>query len=65
MPADGLQERRLQAGCLYALEPQKGVCMNDTSKVKSICMDAEEIERSLTRIAHQILESNKGAANIA
>ena len=39
--------------------------MNDTSKVKSICMDAEEIERSLTRIAHQILESNKGAANIA
>lgn len=39
--------------------------MNDTSKVKSICMDAEEIERSLTRIAHQILENNKGAANIA
>ncbi|MEF9841700.1 MAG: bifunctional pyr operon transcriptional regulator/uracil phosphoribosyltransferase PyrR [Raoultibacter sp.] len=39
--------------------------MNDTSKVKSICMDAEEIERSLTRIAHQILETNKGAANIA
>ncbi|MEG1098056.1 MAG: bifunctional pyr operon transcriptional regulator/uracil phosphoribosyltransferase PyrR [Raoultibacter sp.] len=39
--------------------------MNDTSKVKSICMDGEEIERSLTRIAHQILETNKGAANIA
>ncbi|MEG0682666.1 MAG: bifunctional pyr operon transcriptional regulator/uracil phosphoribosyltransferase PyrR [Raoultibacter sp.] len=39
--------------------------MNDASKVKSICMDAEEIERSLTRIAHQILETNKGAANIA
>ncbi len=39
--------------------------MNDSSKVKSICMDAEEIERSLTRIAHQILENNKGAANIA
>ncbi|MEG0027655.1 MAG: bifunctional pyr operon transcriptional regulator/uracil phosphoribosyltransferase PyrR [Raoultibacter sp.] len=39
--------------------------MNDTSKVKSICMDAEEIERSLTRIAHQILETNKGAATIA
>ncbi|MEG2517914.1 MAG: bifunctional pyr operon transcriptional regulator/uracil phosphoribosyltransferase PyrR [Raoultibacter sp.] len=39
--------------------------MNDTSKVKSICMDGEEIERSLTRIAHQILEANKGAANIA
>ncbi|MEG1830268.1 MAG: bifunctional pyr operon transcriptional regulator/uracil phosphoribosyltransferase PyrR [Raoultibacter sp.] len=39
--------------------------MNDASKVKSICMDAGEIERSLTRIAHQILETNKGAANIA
>ena len=39
--------------------------MNDASKVKSICMDAEEIERSLTRIAHQILETNKGADTIA
>ena len=33
--------------------------------VKSICMDAGEVERALTRIAHQILEKNKGAANIA
>ena len=39
--------------------------MADTSKVKSIVMDAEGIERSLTRIAHQILEKNKGAANVA
>ena len=39
--------------------------MTDTSKVKSIVMDAEGIERSLTRIAHQILEKNKGAANVA
>lgn len=33
--------------------------------VKSVCMDANEIERSLTRIAHQILEANNGAGNIA
>lgn len=33
--------------------------------VKSICMDADEVERALTRIAHQILEKNKGADNIA
>ena len=39
--------------------------MNDNATVKSVCMDADEIERSLTRIAHQILEHNKGAGNIA
>ena len=39
--------------------------MNDASQVKSTCMDAGEIERSLTRIAHQILETNKGASGIA
>ena len=39
--------------------------MNDAGTVKSVCMDADEIERSLTRIAHQILETNKGAGNIA
>ena len=33
--------------------------------VKSICMDTGEVERALTRIAHQILEKNKGAGNIA
>ena len=32
--------------------------------VKSVCMDADEVERSLTRMAHQILEKNKGASNI-
>lgn len=41
------------------------VCMNDVSTDKTVCMDADEIERSLTRIAHQILETNKGADNIA
>ena len=39
--------------------------MNDAGTVKTVCMDADEIERSLTRIAHQILETNKGAGNIA
>ncbi|WP_165044227.1 MULTISPECIES: bifunctional pyr operon transcriptional regulator/uracil phosphoribosyltransferase PyrR [unclassified Adlercreutzia] len=39
--------------------------MSDASTVKNVCMDAGEIERSLTRIAHQILETNKGASKIA
>ncbi|HAM16755.1 MAG TPA: bifunctional pyr operon transcriptional regulator/uracil phosphoribosyltransferase PyrR [Eggerthellaceae bacterium] len=39
--------------------------MTDSGKVKSIVMDEEGIDRSLTRIAHQILERNKGAGNIA
>lgn len=39
--------------------------MTDRTTVKSVCMDADEIERSLTRIAHQILETNRGADNIA
>ncbi len=33
--------------------------------VKSVCMDEEEIDRALTRMAHQILEANKGAENLA
>lgn len=39
--------------------------MNKDNLLKSVCMDAEEIERSMTRIAHQILEANKGASDIA
>ena len=39
--------------------------MAGNATVKSIVMDADEIERSLTRIAHQILEKNKGAGNVA
>jgi pyrimidine operon attenuation protein/uracil phosphoribosyltransferase len=39
--------------------------MAETTHVKSIVMDAEGIERSLTRIAHQVLEKNKGAENLA
>ncbi len=39
--------------------------MSGNAQVKSVCMDGVEIERSLTRIAHQILETNHGADNIA
>lgn len=39
--------------------------MANLGNVKSIVMDADGIERSLTRIAHEILEKNKGATNIA
>ncbi|MGI6045435.1 MAG: bifunctional pyr operon transcriptional regulator/uracil phosphoribosyltransferase PyrR [Eggerthellaceae bacterium] len=39
--------------------------MSDVSNVKNVCMNADEIERSLTRIAHEILEKNRGAENIA
>ena len=39
--------------------------MADSSHVKSIVMDSSEIERSLTRMAFEILEKNKGAENIA
>lgn len=33
-------------------------------KKKTVVMDAEGIERSLTRIAHEILERNKGTDNL-
>lgn len=39
--------------------------MNDTYQVKSVVLDDAEIERSLTRIAHQILEANHGSNDIA
>lgn len=39
--------------------------MRDDEHVKSVVMDAAEIERSLTRIAHQILETNHGATDVA
>lgn len=39
--------------------------MDDNERVKTVCMDADEIERSLTRIAHQILETNKGSDSLA
>lgn len=33
--------------------------------MKSVIMDETEIERALTRIAHQVLETNHGAENLA
>lgn len=39
--------------------------MTEEQAVKSVCMDADEIERTLTRMAHQILEANHGAQDIA
>ncbi|MDZ7706522.1 MAG: bifunctional pyr operon transcriptional regulator/uracil phosphoribosyltransferase PyrR [Trueperaceae bacterium] len=33
--------------------------------VKAILLDARELDRALTRIAHEIVESNKGAENLA
>ena len=39
--------------------------MANLGSVKSIVMDADGIERSLTRIAHEILEKKKGASDIA
>ncbi len=39
--------------------------MSNIGQIKKVCMDESEIERSVTRIAHQILETNKGAKNIA
>ncbi len=38
--------------------------MSESSTKQSICMDADEIERAMTRMAHQILEANKGASDI-
>ena len=38
--------------------------MKDTYTVKSVVMDEAEVERSLTRIAHQILEANHGSDNL-
>ncbi len=34
-------------------------------ETKSVVMDAQAIDRALTRISHEILETNKGAHSIA
>ncbi len=34
-------------------------------RTKAVVMDADAVSRALTRIAHEILESNKGASEIA
>ena len=37
----------------------------ESGNVKSIVMDAEGVERSLIRIAHEIVEKNRGADSVA
>ena len=39
--------------------------MAQNGMIKSVVMNTNEIDRAITRIAHQILEQNKGAGNIA
>lgn len=39
--------------------------MTQTATMKTLVLDASEIERALTRMAHQILEANHGAQDIA
>ena len=39
--------------------------MTHIGALKSVCMDEAEIERSLTRMAHEILEANKGTDGLA
>lgn len=39
--------------------------MNENFKIRAELMDAKAIERALTRIAHEIIEKNKGAKNLA
>ncbi len=39
--------------------------MQDTEFEESVVMDESEIERTLVRMAHQILEQNKGCQNLA
>ncbi len=39
--------------------------MDERVRVKSQVMDAQDVERSITRIAHQIVEANHGAENLA
>jgi len=34
-------------------------------RIKAVVMDADAIERAITRIAHEVLEQNKGAEDIA
>ena len=56
---EGPNAKRLGSFCADGKE-----CGMEDCAVKNICMDADEIERSLTRIAHQILEANKGCGNV-
>ena len=39
--------------------------MQETELEESVVMDESEIDRTLVRMAHQILEQNKGCQNLA
>lgn len=43
----------------------KGGSVAGSVTLKTVVMDEQGIERSLTRMAHEIIEKNKGAANLA
>lgn len=38
--------------------------MDSSVNVKSVCMNAAEIDRAVTRMAHQILEANENLDNL-
>ena len=39
--------------------------LNNMAEQRSLVMDADEIRRALTRVAHEIIEKNKGAERLA
>jgi pyrimidine operon attenuation protein/uracil phosphoribosyltransferase len=39
--------------------------ISDTTAISKIVMDADEMRRAWTRIAHEVLEKNKGVTNLA
>jgi pyrimidine operon attenuation protein/uracil phosphoribosyltransferase len=39
--------------------------LSPDKKIKTVLMDAADMDRALTRIAHEIVERNKGAASLA
>ena len=39
--------------------------LENEKKIKAVIMDESALSRALTRIAHEILERNRGAQNVA
>jgi pyrimidine operon attenuation protein/uracil phosphoribosyltransferase len=60
-----MNEQSLASSSSGAQMPDTGGKQVTSSQVKSVCMNANDIERSITRIAHQIIEANRGADNLA
>lgn len=63
----GFYDNYLQIQSSSLRDFPKGVffCLPLESKLTSVVFDANDISRAITRIAHEILERNKGAANLA